>query len=212
MKLLLVGCGAIVAAFSGPEHVAPPQPTLNGRRSETPHAPIVIDHYNQAVNLPPMKKPPTSRTARSGPLARVADVDYADLREHFGYALKRAQIASFEAFSRATRGAQITPPRFTALVILGGNPGISQSALGEALGTARSGAMMLADWLEQRGLAERRHRPDDARAWGLFLTGKGETLLRSLKRSVKKHDREFARRLDPKEQKDLLRLLGKLAG
>ena len=159
-----------------------------------------------------MKKAPASRGPRASNTPRVDGIDYADLDEHFGYALKRAQIASFEAFSRATEGEQITPPRFTALIILGRNPGISQSALGEVLGTARSGAMMLADWLEQRGLAERRHRPDDGRAWGLFLTGKGETLLRNLKRKVKQYDRQFAARLEPGERRELLRLLGKLAG
>ena len=106
--------------------------------------------------LRPMKKTSTSRGPRPGSIARIAGIDYADLDEHLGYALKRAQIASFEAFSRATAGDDITPPRFTALVILAGNPGMSQSTLGEVLGTARSGAMMLTDWLEQRGLAERR--------------------------------------------------------
>jgi len=155
-------------------------------------------------------RPP--RGPRPGSTARIDGVDYADLEQHFGYALKRAQIASFEAFSRATAGEQITPPRFTALIILAGNPGISQSALGEVLGTARSGAMMLADWLEQRGLAERRPRPDDARVWGLFLTAKGGTLLRDLKRKVKRHDKLFAARLQPAERSELLRLLAKLAG
>lgn len=159
-----------------------------------------------------MKKTPTSRGPRPGSTTRIEGIDYADLGEHFGYALKRAQIASFGAFSRATAGEQITPPRYTALVILAGNPGISQTALGEVLGTARSGAMMLADWLEQRGLAERRHRKDDARAWGLFLTAKGAKLLRKLKRAVRAHDQRFANRLEPVEQKELLRLLDKLAG
>ena len=159
-----------------------------------------------------MKKPPSNRGPRPGSVARVEGIDYADLDEHFGYALKRAQIASFGAFSRATAGEEITPPRYTALVILAVNPGISQTTLGEVLGTARSGAMMLADWLEQRGLAERRHRPDDERAWGLFLTAKGGKLLRKLKRNVRSHDRKFADRLDPAERAELLRLLDKLAG
>lgn len=162
-----------------------------------------------------MKKIPTSRGPRPAGIARIDGIDYADLDEHFGYALKRAQIASFETFAKATRSSsqfeRITPPRFTALIILGRNPGISQSALGEVLGTARSGAMMLADWLEQRGLAERRPRPDDGRAWGLILTPKGETLLRALKRKVKQHDKLFAARLEPAERKELLRLLAKLA-
>lgn len=159
-----------------------------------------------------MKKSPSSRGPRQAGFARIAGIDYADLDNHFGYALKRAQVASFEAFSRATAGANITPPRFTALVILDRNPGITQTALGEVLGTARSGAMMLADWLEGRGLAERRHRPEDGRSWGLFLTAKGVTLLRDLKRRIKRQDRLFSQRLDEAERRQLLRLLAKLSG
>ncbi len=165
-----------------------------------------------------MKKASPSHVPRPDGVSRIDGIDYADLGEHFGYALKRAQIASFEAFSAATRATGtrqrelITPPRYTALVLLEANPGIGQSALGEALGTARSGAMMLADWLGERGLAERRPRPDDGRAWGLFLTTKGETLVRKLKRRVRTHDRGFSERLDPSERRELLRLLEKLTG
>ena len=53
-----------------------------------------------------MKRAPTPRGPRPGSIVRSPDVDYADLDQHFGYALKRAQIASFEAFSRATAGEQ----------------------------------------------------------------------------------------------------------
>ena len=104
-------------------------------------------------------------------------IDYGDLDDYYGYALRRAQIAAFGAFFRATAGAGITPPRFTALVILEANPGIVQSMLGRALGTARSGAMLLTDWLVERGLAERRHREHDGRVWGLYLTPRGMSLL-----------------------------------
>lgn len=157
-----------------------------------------------------MKKSGNSRGPRPGSIARVAGIDYADLDEHLGYALKRAQLASFEAFSLATAGDGITPPRYTALVILERNPGISQSMLGEILGTARSGAMLLTNWLEQRGFAERRNRPDDRRTWGLFLTVNGAALVRKLNRKVRRYDRQFAARLAAREQKDLLRLLAKL--
>lgn len=154
------------------------------------------------------------RVAR-GPRARgngrVAGIDYAGLDDYFGYALKRAQLAAFDAFSRATAGFEITPPRFTALVILEANPGITQSVLGEVLGTARSGAMLLTNWLVARALAERRHRPDDARAWGLYLTRRGRTLVGTLRRRVLLHDRRFGARLTPVEQRQFLRLLGKLA-
>jgi len=153
----------------------------------------------------------STRGPRPGSTARVEGIDYGNLPVHFGYALKRAQIAAFEAFARATAGRPITPPRYTALVILEANPGISQTVLGEVLGTARSGAMMLTNWLVARGLAERRHRPDDARAWGLYLTRHGKAIVGRLKRSVWQHDQHFGARLGPAERRELLRLLGKLA-
>ncbi|MGH8745372.1 MAG: MarR family winged helix-turn-helix transcriptional regulator, partial [Burkholderiales bacterium] len=97
-------------------------------------------------------------------------LDYGVLDELLGYSLRRAQVTLFLAFHDATRGQHITPPRFTALVIIGANPGISQSTLGAVLGIARSGAMLLTDWMVGRGLVERRRRPADGRAWGLHLT------------------------------------------
>ena len=157
-----------------------------------------------------MTKAP-ARGPRPSSIARVDGIDYADLDQHLGYALRRAQVAAFDAFHRATAGARITPPRYTALVILHANPGITQSTLGEVLGCARSGAMMLTDWLEERGLAERRHRPDDGRAWGLYLTQKGERTLETLRRRVRAQDQRLAARLTKPEQRQLLQMLEKLA-
>jgi DNA-binding MarR family transcriptional regulator len=105
----------------------------------------------------------------------------------------------------------ITPPRFTALVIIGANPGISQSVLGAVLGIARSGAMVLTNWFEARGLVERKRRPNDGRAWGLHLTRRGEQLVARMKSRVLDHDRERARGLSPGERRELLRLLEKLS-
>lgn len=152
-----------------------------------------------------------ARGPRPSSIARVDGIDYVDLDQHLGYALRRAQVAAFDAFHRATAGARITPPRYTALVILHANPGITQSTLGDVMGTARSGAMLLTDWLEGRGLAERRHRPDDGRAWGLYITAKGERLLEELRRRVRVQDQKLAARLTKSDQRKLLRMLEKLA-
>jgi len=153
----------------------------------------------------------TQRGPRPSSVARVDGIDYLDLGEHLGYALRRAQVAAFDAFHRATAGAGITPPRFTALVILQANPGISQSRLGEVLGTARSGAMLLADWLEGRGYAERRHRADDARAWGLYLTARGQHEIDRLRRRVRASDRRFAARISLRQRRQLFALLERLS-
>ena len=52
-----------------------------------------------------MRKPDRiARGPRPSSVARVPGIDYAELDSMLGYALKRAQIAAFEAFSRATAG------------------------------------------------------------------------------------------------------------
>ena len=157
------------------------------------------------------KLPSPYRPRVLAPIPRVPGLDYDVLDELLGYALRRAQVGMFLAFHAATRGLDITPPRFTALVIVGANPGIGQSALGQALGIARSGAMMLTDWMEARGLVERRRRPNDGRAWGVHLTARGEVLLAGMKRKVAAQDRKRAGVLDARERRELLRLLNKLA-
>jgi DNA-binding MarR family transcriptional regulator len=156
--------------------------------------------------------PSPHRPRALAPIPYVDGVDYDVLDELIGYSLRRAQIAMFLAFHEATRGLEITPPRFTALVIVGANAGIGQTTLGQVLGIARSGAMMLTDWMEGRGLAERRQRPDDGRAWGLHLTARGEALVGRMKRRVLAAERRRAARLGPGERRRLLALLKTLAG
>ena len=158
-----------------------------------------------------MAKPAPYRPRTLKRINRVPGLDYDVLDELLGYSLRRAQVAMFLAFHEATRGLDITPPRFSALVIVGANPGIRQTALGNVLGIARSGAMLLTDWFEARRLVERRHLPDDARAWGLHLTPSGERLVARMKERVLKLERAKARSLTPRERRELLRLLEKVA-
>ena len=158
-----------------------------------------------------MKPPRNARGPRPGSIERVEGLSYGDLDQHLGYVLRRAQLAGFDAFHRATAGIDITPARYTAFTIIAANPGLTQSALGGALGTARSGAMMVVNWMEKRGLVERRDRPGDGRSWGLYLTRKGESRLRELNRRVRAHDDAFAARLAPDELVTLKRLLDKLS-
>jgi len=160
--------------------------------------------------MPKPRSPHRPRTL--APIPYVPGVDYDVLDDLLGYSLRRAQVAMFMAFHAATRGEDITPPRFTSLVVVGANPGMTQSVLGEVLGIARSGAKMLVDWMETRGLVERRRHEGDGRAWGLHLTRQGERLVKDMKRRVVGRDRARAARLSPAERRELLRLLAKLAG
>jgi len=156
------------------------------------------------------KQPSPYRPRTLTPIGRVPGLDYDVLDELLGYSLRRAQVAMFIAFHEATRGMNITPPRFTALVIIGANPGIRQTVLGNVLGIARSGAMLVTDWFEARGLVERRHLPSDGRAWGLHLTRKGEQLVERMKRRVLAVDYKHTNSLKKSERRQLLRLLEKV--
>ena len=157
------------------------------------------------------KVPSPHRPRALVPIPRVDGLDYDVLDDLLGYAIRRAQVAMFLAFHEATRGLEITPPRFTALVIVGANPGISQTTLGNVLGIARSGAMALTNWFEGRGLVERRRKPGDDRAWGLRLTRRGERLVARMKERVAVVDQRRSGVLSAHERKELLRLLNKLA-
>lgn len=188
---------------------------------------IVIDHYNPPVNhrigSAPCRPTVASKASRPAaraiaprrprsvtPIERVPGVAYGVLERLLGYELRRAQVAMFGAFERATRGLKITPPRFSALVLVGENPGLSQSRLGQVLGIARSGAMMLTDWMEERGYAERRAQPGDARSWGLYLTRTGEQFVARMAAKVLAEDLARSSVLTEGERADMLRLLGKL--
>jgi len=144
-------------------------------------------------------------------MKRVPGLDYDVLDDLLGYSLRRAQLAMFASFDEATRGKHLTPPRFTALVVIGANPGLSQTVLGRVLGIARSGAMLMTDLLEARGLVERRRRPNDGRAWGLHLTRRGEQFVGTMKRRVLELDFKKAGLLTRTERRELQRLLEKLA-
>ncbi len=158
------------------------------------------------------KAPASHRPRVVSPIRHIHGLDYDVLDEMLGYCLRRAQVAMFLSFYEATRGQTITPPRFTALVIIGANPGISQSTLGAALGIARSGAMYLTQWMVDRKLVERRHIPNDGRSWGLHLTGYGRKVTEKMKRGVLAQDRKRSSVLPDQERNELFRLLSKLAG
>jgi DNA-binding MarR family transcriptional regulator len=124
-----------------------------------------------------------------GLMLPVPGVDYGPLDGLLGYALRRAQNALYLDFYRATAEWDVSPQRFAALVLIARNPGLRQSLLAQAMGLHRSGALRLTDWLTAQGWAERRDAPDDARAWGLYLTPTGRRRLTKLEAAVAEHDR-----------------------
>jgi DNA-binding MarR family transcriptional regulator len=134
------------------------------------------------------------------------------LTELVGYHLRRAQAAVFDDFMRTMARDQATPGQFGVLMLIGSNPGSTQSAIAKALGVERSTMVAVIDRLQERGLVSREVSESDRRSNALRLTAEGAALTARLKKRVRDHERRIAAGLGEEEKQtliDLLRRIGK---
>ena len=141
----------------------------------------------------------------------AARVQFGVLDQLIGYPLRRAQLLIYEDFIRSLAEWELTPSRFSSLVIIANNPGLKLTELSGILAIARSGSVLLADTLAAAGLIERRPAPNDRRAWGLHLTAKGHKTLTAASAAVVEHDQRMTSMLTAKERSTLRKLLRKVA-
>jgi DNA-binding MarR family transcriptional regulator len=153
-------------------------------------------------------KPARQTTRRTG--TRTQAVDLGPLDNWIGFHLRLAQSASFQAFARDARGIDLSPGRFATLMIIGRNPGISQTVLSRANGRDKSSLTPVLEDLEKRRLIRRVRPKDDRRSYRLMLTPAGERLLNDLTECAERHDRHLDRIIGPRERARFLKTLKKL--
>lgn len=127
-----------------------------------------------------------------------------------GYRLRRAQVVVYQDYVRTVSSLDIRPSQFAALTIIGANPGLSQTTLATTMGIDRSGAVILIDALEDKGLAARVPSPVDRRTYAIMLTEAGQVTLARLKELVGEHDRRVTACLSESERAQLNDLLLRL--
>jgi len=185
---------------SGTPPAAPPRPgsttTASARRKA--RDPLAPD-------------PAASAGADAGFDPHVPNIDYGVLDNLIGYAIRRAQIRIYEDFVLSLAQWQITPPRFSALIIISRNPHLKLTELAQILGIARSGAVLLVDALEEMNLVARRPAAGDRRAYSLVLTAAGRRTLEAATQAVVAHDAHVGSELTGAEQATLKSLLARLA-
>ncbi len=138
-------------------------------------------------------------------------LDLGVLPELLGYQLRRAQLAVFQHFA-ATLGDQgITPGQVGLLVLVSRNPGISQTALANAVGVERSTLGEAIDRLVKRRLLVRKRAPRDRRSYALRLSASGERFLDDLMPRLRAHEEDVAVHLSADERETLIALLRRLA-
>lgn len=141
--------------------------------------------------------------------ARIEGINYDVLDELIGYAVRRAQLSIYEDFTSTLVAEDLTPQRFSCLVIIENNPGISQTKLAEVMGIARSGVVSIIDRFENQGLVERQES-GDRRSYNLHLTKEGQKQLKKYKKAVQEHDDRISQALTEMEKEQLRSLLRKL--
>lgn len=82
---------------------------------------------------------------------------------------------------RSQNSPDLSVPQFRTLAFLNRHPGASLSDLAEHLGVTRATASAIIDRLVQRGLVDRRERPDERRHVVLKLTQAGSEYLQQIR-------------------------------
>ncbi|OIR01724.1 transcriptional regulator SlyA [mine drainage metagenome] len=159
-----------------------------------------------------MPAPKTRKAAAaSTPKPAVpAKLDFDLLPGLIGYQLRLTQLAIFGDFGHSLLDQAISPGRFGVLVLIGANPGMTQSRLALATQLDRSTMVAVIDQLEARHLVERRSAPNDRRSNALWLTEDGKKLLRAMKRRVRAHETHIAAALGDDDTARLIDMLARI--
>ena len=131
----------------------------------------------------------------------------SEVAEFAGQLFFRLWRASHTRTAEALANAGLTPALFALLNVLGAREGAIQQHLSADMGIDPSAMVTLIDKLESAGLAERRRRPGDRRAWEVAITPKGRRTLERARRLATEVEDEVLAGLSAAERRQLLTLL-----
>jgi DNA-binding MarR family transcriptional regulator len=130
-----------------------------------------------------------------------------EVAEFAGQLFFRLWRASHTRTAEALESIGLTPALFALLNVLGAREGAIQQQLSSDMGIDPSAMVTLIDELESAGLAERRRRPRDRRAWEVAITSKGRRALERARRLATHVEEEVLSGLTAADRRQLLTLL-----
>src|SRR5437660_11093102 len=134
----------------------------------------------------------------------ASDIEVAEFAGQLFFRLWRA---SHTRTAEALDSVGLTPALFALLNVLGAREGVIQQQLSSDLAIDPSAMVKLINELESAGLAERRRRPGDRRAWEVTITPKGRRTLERARRSATQVEDQVLSGLTDAERRQLLKLL-----
>ena len=116
-------------------------------------------------------------------------IETFSLDESLGFWLYRSHIHVSAALRQAFQdaGYDLTPEQWAVLLGLREEEGLNQSQLGEKTYKDRHNITRILKQLDKRGYIEKLHDKKDKRAFRVYLSPAGRSLLRELKQVVLKH-------------------------
>jgi DNA-binding MarR family transcriptional regulator len=133
-----------------------------------------------------------------------SDVEVAEFAGQLFFRLWRA---THTRTADALASIDLTPALFALLNVLGAREGAIQQQLSSDMAIDPSAMVKLIDELEAAGLAERRRRPGDRRAWEVVITPKGRRILVRARRLVAQVEDDVLGGLTTGDRRELLTLL-----
>jgi MarR family transcriptional regulator, lower aerobic nicotinate degradation pathway regulator len=132
------------------------------------------------------------------------DIEVAEFAGQLFFRLWRASNART---AEALETIGLTPALFAVLNVLGARDGVIQQQLSADMGIDPSAMVGLVDELESAGLAQRRRRQGDRRAWEVTITAEGRRRLEHARRLATEVEDDVLGGLSTDERRQLLTLL-----
>ena len=127
-----------------------------------------------------------------------------------GHLIRRLQQIALALFMDETRGFEITPVQYSALVAIDINPGLDQTALCNLIAIDRSTVGDVVTRLERKKLIKRTAGAEDRRTKVLVITPAGRKLIGEIEPFVESTQTRILDPLTMSERTALMRMLKKL--
>jgi DNA-binding MarR family transcriptional regulator len=130
-----------------------------------------------------------------------------EVAEFAGQLFFRLWRTSHTRTADALASIGLSPALFAVLNVLGAREGTIQQRLSADMGIDPSAMVKLINELEEAGLAERRRRPNDRRAWEVKITPNGRHALQRAKQLASDVEDEVLAGLTAADRRQLLALM-----
>ena len=148
--------------------------------------------------------------ASAEPEPGAVAVDSTYLLGLVGYNARRATLSIIGLFLERMAVFELRPVDFSILSLVMHNPGITSRQLCATLGILPPNLVAMVGALDKRGLIRRSPHQTDGRAMSLFLTQRGDQLMREAEKTAAQLEQDATARLSAAERATLIRLLQKI--